>query len=66
MASVKIVNVVATTSVDQGLDFGELTKNREILYNSNAYGGKVAYLKTKNMKGKVSFFQSGKMISVGT
>ena len=64
MENVRIVNVVATTSVDQSLDFNELTKNKEIIYNSNAYGGKVAYLKTKNMKGKVSIFQSGKMISV--
>jgi transcription initiation factor TFIID TATA-box-binding protein len=63
---VQIVNVVATTSICQDLDFDELRKNKEIFHNSDVYGGRVAYFKTQNMQGKVSIFSSGKMISAGT
>jgi transcription initiation factor TFIID TATA-box-binding protein len=66
MTKYKIANVVATASLFQKIDFGKLRGLGEILYNSNVYGGNVAYFKTKNMQGKVSIFSSGKMISVGT
>jgi len=65
-AIVQIVNVVATTSICQELDFDELGKNKEIFHDSDVYGGRVAYFKTENMQGKVSIFSSGKMISIGT
>ena len=61
-----IVNVVATASLNQELDFYELRRYSEIFYDSDVYGGRVAYFKTENMKGKVSIFASGKLISVGT
>ena len=66
MTIVKIVNVVATASVCQDLDFEELEKHKEIFHDSEVYGGRVAYFKTGNMQGKVSLFPSGKMISIGT
>jgi len=61
-----IVNVVATAALNQRLDLNELRKFREILHDSEIYGGRVAYFKSSNMNGKVSIFASGKMISVGT
>jgi TATA-box binding protein (TBP) (component of TFIID and TFIIIB) len=66
MIKTDIVNVVATASIYQEIDFYELRKNKEIFHDSDVYGGRVAYFKTPEMKGKVSIFQSGKMISVGT
>ena len=39
---------------------------QEISITSDVYGRRAAYLKTKEMQGKVSIFSSGKMISVGT
>lgn len=66
MVKTEIVNVVATASVCQDLDFGELSKHKEIIHNPDVYGGRVAYFKTEKMQGKVSIFASGKMISAGT
>jgi len=66
MVETQIVNVVATASLNQELDFYELRQYKEIFHDSDVYGGRVAYLKTKNMEGRVSLFPSGKMISVGT
>jgi len=66
MAEATIVNVVATAALNQRLDLDELGKFREILHDPSIYGGRAAYFKSPNMKGKVSIFASGKMISVGT
>ena len=62
----QIVNVVATAAVNQKVDLKELGNGKEVSYNSDSYGGRVAYLKTNIMQGKVSIFSSGKLISVGT
>lgn len=66
MAKVQIVNVVATASVNQDIDFEQLRKYSEIFHDSDVYGGRVAYFKNKQMQGKVTIFLSGKMISIGT
>ena len=66
LIKVTIVNVVATASLDQPMDFEELRRYGEICHDSNIYGGRVGYFKTKQMQGRVSIFSSGKMISVGT
>ena len=66
MIKTDIVNVVTTAALNQELDLDALGKFREILHDSEIYGGRVAYFKTSNMEGKVSLFASGKMISVGT
>lgn len=66
MTENQIVNVVATASVGQELDFYELRECSEIFHDSDVYRGQVAYFKETKMEGKVSLFQSGKMISVGT
>lgn len=61
-----IVNVVATASLSQKVDLYELGKLDEFVHNSEVYGGRVAYFRSPNLKGMVSVFASGKMISVGT
>jgi TATA-box binding protein (TBP) (component of TFIID and TFIIIB) len=66
MVKVKIVNVVATASVNQPMDFEVLRKCKEIFHDSDVYGGRVAYFKPESLQGRVSIFLSGKMISVGT
>ena len=66
MVKTEIVNVVATGSVGQQIEFEELRKFKEIFHDSDVYGGRVAYFKTEKMQGKVSIFNTGKMISVGT
>lgn len=65
MIKTAIVNVVATAALNQRLDLGELGKLEEILHDSEIYGGLAAYF-TSGIRGKVSIFASGKMISIGT
>jgi len=66
MIETTIVNVVATAALHQKIDLYDLKKFREIIHDPEIYGGRVAYFKSSKMKGKVSIFNSGKMISVGT
>jgi transcription initiation factor TFIID TATA-box-binding protein len=66
MVKVAIVNVIATADMNQEVDLFELAEYKEILYDSEIYGGRVAYFKSPSMEGKVSIFTSGKMISIGT
>ena len=66
MVKTAIVNVVATAAFNQKIDLVELSQFKEIFHDSDVYGGRVAYFKTKTMQGKVTIFTSGKMISVGT
>lgn len=66
MAKFNIVNVVATASINQTIDFEILREDKNIFHDSDVYGGRVAYFKDSQMQGKVSIFISGKMISIGT
>jgi transcription initiation factor TFIID TATA-box-binding protein len=66
MVKTKIVNVVATASINQVLDFKRLKKFKGIFHDPTVYGGRVAYFKKPKMEGKTSIFTSGKMISAGT
>jgi transcription initiation factor TFIID TATA-box-binding protein len=61
-----IVNVVATASIDQRLDFYVLRELKWIFHDPDVYRGRVAYLKMPDMQGKITIFASGKMISIGT
>jgi len=62
----RIVNVVATAALDRSVDLESLAKRfpEVVSYDPDLYFA--AYFKSKGMKGKVSIFSSGKMISVGT
>jgi transcription initiation factor TFIID TATA-box-binding protein len=66
--SVRVVNVVATATLDQTADVESLPRifPNEAIHDDEIYGGRVAYFKSKAMNGKAIIFPSGKMISVGT
>lgn len=59
-----IVNVVATANLRQEVDLDAVSKLPNVLYDFDIYP--CAYFKDETMKGKVSIFGSGKMISIGT
>lgn len=61
-----VVNIVATADLKQRVDLHSVAELEYVIYDSEIYGGRVAYLKTPDMEGKVSIFNSGKLISVGT
>ena len=62
----EIFNVVATADHRQRVDLIEVSKLPCTIYDQEIYGGRVAYLKSPEMNGKVTIFPSGKLISVGT
>jgi len=66
LIEIKIVNVVTTADLNQRIDLRVIGKLKIAEYSSHKYGGRVAYLKAPRMRGKVSLFYTGKMISVGT
>ena len=66
MITVTVVNIVATASLKQKVDLPETAKLPNVLHDPDLYRGRVAYIKSPTMKGKVVVFNSGKMISVGT
>jgi TATA-box binding protein (TBP) (component of TFIID and TFIIIB) len=49
MIKQQVVNVVATASLNQRMDFEKLKKYGEIFHDSQVYSGRVAYFKTKQM-----------------
>jgi transcription initiation factor TFIID TATA-box-binding protein len=61
-----IVNVVATAELGQTVELAEISKLPNTIYDNEIYGGRVAYLKKLGMRGKVTIFPNGKLISVGT
>lgn len=63
---VETVNVVATAVLDRPVHPEELVESfpEDVLYDPAIYA--CAYFKSREMKGKVSIFFSGKMISIGT
>jgi len=66
MVKISIVNVVTTAKLNQAVNLKELGKLDEVSYDTNKYGGRVAYFRSPKIKGMVSVFTSGKMICVGT
>ena len=65
MAKTIILNIVATADLNQKIELEKLSKLKEFRYDPNKYGGRVAYFCSPHIKGKVSIFSSGKIISVG-
>jgi transcription initiation factor TFIID TATA-box-binding protein len=64
--SSSIVNIVATADLKQRLSLQDISMLPHTIFDQKIYGGRVAYLKTPEMHGKVTIFPSGKLISVGT
>lgn len=65
MPELEIVNVVATADLKQRVNLIQVSQLDDITHDQEIYGGRVAYLKTPDMYGKVTIFPSGKLISVG-
>lgn len=62
----KVINVIAVSDLCHRVDLGKIANANQVTYSPYKYGGRVAYIKTRAMHGKVSVFNSGKLISVGT
>ena len=62
----EVVNVVATADLQQRVSLTDISRLPYTIHDQEIYGGRVAYLKTPEMHGKVTIFPSGKLISVGT
>ena len=58
--------MVATGDLTQQVSLEDISRLPYTIHDQEIYGGRVAYLKTPEMHGKVSIFPSGKLISVGT
>lgn len=63
---IEVVNVVATATLDHSIDLKSLAIHFPAIVSYDPKVYFAAYFKSREMKGKVSIFQSGKMISVGT
>jgi|APSaa5957512622_1039677.scaffolds.fasta_scaffold36999_2 transcription initiation factor TFIID TATA-box-binding protein len=61
-----IVNIVATSDLKQEVDIQKIADLPDTIHDSEIFSGKVTYLKTPKMFGKVTIFPSGKLISIGT
>ncbi len=66
MPDYEIVNIVATADLRQRINLVEISQLPYTTFDQEIYGGRVAYIKTPTMHGKVSIFSSGKIISAGT
>jgi transcription initiation factor TFIID TATA-box-binding protein len=66
LSSPIIVNVVATAELGQSVVLAQVSQLRDTIFDHKIYGGRVVYLKKPGMRGKVTIFPSGKLISVGT
>jgi len=60
-----IVNLVITADLKQSVDLNAVSRLQYTIFDPKIYGGRLAYIKTPGMNGKVSIFNSGKLISVG-
>ena len=59
------MNVVATADLKQPVDIITAGSLKDFLHDSEIYGGRVSYFKSKEMNGRIIIFPSGKLISVG-
>jgi transcription initiation factor TFIID TATA-box-binding protein len=59
-----MANVVSTADLRQKINLNSLSRYPKFSYDPEVYH--CAYIKDSNMRGKVSIFASGKMISIGT
>lgn len=60
-----ITNVVSTGNLNQTVDIKKFNKFGWGIYDQAIYHGRCGYVKSSEMKGRVTIFPSGKMISVG-
>lgn len=63
---IKIANIVTTADLFQTIDITKLNNFPWGIYDGVTYGGSCAYVKTPDMRGRVTVFSTGKMISIGS
>lgn len=63
---IQISNVVTTADLKQKINIEKLNDYSWGIYDQVSYNGICGYVKTPGMKGKVTIFVSGKMISIGS
>lgn len=61
----KIQNVISTADLRQHIDARKFNHYHWGKYDIELYGGRCGYIKDEEMRGRVSVFLSGKMISTG-
>lgn len=61
----KIENVIATADLKQPVDATKFINYRWGTYDSEYYGGRCGYIKDSQMRGRVTVFLTGKLISTG-
>ena len=61
-----IVNVVATSDLGQQVDLSKVKKIRNILFHQHPHRDGAAYIKTQSMHGRITLFNTGKLISIGS
>lgn len=64
--NIKISNIVTTADLAQKIDITKLNDFPWGIYDGVSYGGACGYVKTPEMKGRVTVFSTGKMISIGS
>ncbi len=63
---IKIANIVTTADLKQKFNIAKLNNYSWGIYDQISYNGICGYVKTPEMKGRVTIFTSGKMISIGS
>jgi transcription initiation factor TFIID TATA-box-binding protein len=63
---IKISNIVTTADLKQKINIEKLNNFPWGIYDQVSYNGICGYVKTPEMKGKVTIFATGKMISIGS
>ena len=64
--NIQISNIVTTAVLKQKVNIQKLNNFPWGIYEQVSYNGICGYVKTPDMKGRVTIFASGKMISVGS
>ena len=63
---IKISNIVTTADLKQKINIKKLNNFSWGIYDQISYNGICGYVKTPEMKGRVTIFTTGKMISIGS
>lgn len=64
--NIQISNIVTTADLKQKFNIEKLNDFPWGIYDQVSYNGICGYVKTPEMKGRVTIFTSGKMISIGS
>ena len=63
---IQICNIITTADLKQKVNITKLNNFPWGIYDQVSYNGICGYVKTPEMKGRVTIFATGKMISIGS